>query len=429
MAKNKGKAAKKPTVPPPRSKEDELEDLLNEFRARVDEPLIILFHDEVGYDDARTQLSKIAENVDVEESSGFDPSGLQNGVASSPSEVFSSSGCSSSSHIGNGGIVRGPSSHATSEPSDIGSGYLVRSASSVEADSYGISRSCEIPSPDTDVDLLEVMRKMFPKLKDHDIKDAVKKSNNDLETAVDILLNIQHLEETSQRLKGVDGFAVDGPEKTYLGAQGSQKQGNKEGKQKRAKIDQLPVKYKLKPAAPEADVDDFDESQQQATLYPSVPSAEQEYQLLLQTQQHGVNASQSFQSGRSQLRRGGLHYQAAHIYFERGQQQLQTQRQMISRCSDTFVDRQSTDGEIDLHNIPVNDGVRNALARTGLWWSELGEDRIRKAREQPLKIITGVGRHSANGSSPMYSKVGNELRKAGWKVQDGSGFYFVTGKK
>ncbi|EPE04795.1 smr domain containing protein [Ophiostoma piceae UAMH 11346] len=427
MGKKKGKAAQtQPEAPPSRTKEEEMEDLLNEFRARVDEPLIILFHDELGFEGARQTLTGIAANVFMEESSGFDPSGLQNETAdSSPGIVGSSEADSSSRTESRKGDGRSPS-RLTTATSDADSGPLSPTAS-IYGGSYDGWRGGANDSPTDSCDIMVTLRAAFPGLKDIDIKNALKKSDGDMDKASDYLLNITYLEETSQRPKGVDGFFANGDFRP------GSKRRVKNAKQKQPKTDQVPVSYKLKPLALEEDDGGGASSGHQQTSRSTLTlSSEDQRQNLAVILHHREIGSQSYESARDLFRRGRsdpLFRQAAVVYTERSQEHHKTARLHESIHSDSIVAGQSAGNKIDLHNVPVLDGVRNALARTQLWWSSLGEDAIRKARENPLQVVTGIGRHSASGSSPMYSQVGRALRDAGWKVQDGIGHYIVTGKK
>ena len=50
---------------------------------------------------------------------------------------------------------------------------------------------------------------MFPTLKELDLRNAVETHGGDLDKAIDELQNLQYLEETGQRPKGVDGLLCD----------------------------------------------------------------------------------------------------------------------------------------------------------------------------------------------------------------------------
>ena len=364
----------------------------------------------------------------MEESSGFDPSGLQNETANSSPDMVGSSEADSSYRTESGKGDRRSPSRITTATSDAESGPFSPTAS-VSGGSYDGWRAGANDSPTDSCDILAGWRAAFPGLKDIDIKDALKKSDGDIVKASDYLLNITHLEETSQRPKGVDGFFADDNSRPGF------KKRRKSAKKKQPKTDQVPVSYKLKPVELETEDDGSAVSgHQQTSLSRSALtlSSEDQSQNLAVILHHREVGSQSYESARDLFRRGKsdpLFRQAAVVYTERSQEHHRAARVYESIHSDSIVSSQSSGNKIDLHNVPVPDGVRNALVRTQLWWSALGEDSIRKARESPLQIVTGIGRHSAGGSSPMYSQVGRALKDADWKVSDGIGYYIVTGKK
>lgn len=93
-----------------------------------------------------------------------------------------------------------------------------------------------------------------------------------------------------------------------------------------------------------------------------------------------------------------------------------------------MVDQSSTSNKIDLHGLPVADGVRIALERTRRWWSNLGEDRARRAKEDVFTVVTGMGNHNSGGVSRMRQEVGAALRREGWRLTTGTGQYFISGK-
>lgn len=62
------------------------------------------------------------------------------------------------------------------------------------------------------------LRAMFPEIKEFDVGYALKKCNNDFQSALEHLLNMQYLEETGQQTKGIDGFAqLEEPRKQRKG--------------------------------------------------------------------------------------------------------------------------------------------------------------------------------------------------------------------
>lgn len=102
---------------------------------------------------------------------------------------------------------------------------------------------------------------------------------------------------------------------------------------------------------------------------------------------------------------------------------------MTSTAADLLVNQQSRPNEIDLHGVIVQDGVRIARQKALNWWENLGDTKSRKARERPLTIITGIGRHSAGGVSQMRKAVAAALLQDGWKVEIGTGKFTLTGRR
>ena len=94
-----------------------------------------------------------------------------------------------------------------------------------------------------------------------------------------------------------------------------------------------------------------------------------------------------------------------------------------------MVDRNSTRSMVDLHGVTVADGVDIARNRVLQWWDGLGEDRTRKAREEGLTIVTGVGRHSVDGKSRLRSSVFKALVADGWQIEVLTGACCVTGRR
>ncbi|KAI1768527.1 hypothetical protein GGR53DRAFT_477179 [Hypoxylon sp. FL1150] len=141
----------------------------------------------------------------------------------------------------------------------------------------------------------------------------------------------------------------------------------------------------------------------------------------------------SFSSAAAAFRRGRSdpHFKAAGSYYaERAREEAASYRQASRVEARLLVDRNSTRGDtIDLHGVTVADGVEIAIDRTWRWWDGLGgEDRARRAKEGGFRIITGLGRHSVDGKSPLRTAVAKALLADGWKVEVGTGSYTVVGR-
>lgn len=144
----------------------------------------------------------------------------------------------------------------------------------------------------------------------------------------------------------------------------------------------------------------------------------------LQRRQAGASAAQMYRKGAS----NPLFRQAAVVYSERAQEHSRAAYQATSTAADLLVDQQSRPGEVDLHGIFVQDGVRIARQKSLNWWQNLGDMKSQKAKQHPLIIITGVGRHSAGGVSPLRKAVAAALIQDGWKVEVGTGKFTIYGR-
>lgn len=202
------------------------------FRTQLDEALIRAIasdHDldtSSGYQAALQTLQGLAEDAAAEESIAFQPLGSPLDV-SSPQFGFIQDGASlsSSSVSQQASAMNTDSSHtdmsssnaATSSPS-LAPGYSVPRLTSFDKASEG--------------DKISQLRDMFADLKEIDIKTAIKKADGDFQAALDDLLNIQYLESTGQRQRGVDGFFRENDEEIGKG-----KKKNRKKRQNKAKAE------------------------------------------------------------------------------------------------------------------------------------------------------------------------------------------------
>ncbi|KAI0541948.1 hypothetical protein GGR58DRAFT_454543 [Xylaria digitata] len=144
-----------------------------------------------------------------------------------------------------------------------------------------------------------------------------------------------------------------------------------------------------------------------------------------------ASAKHSYASASSAYKRGKSDpymRQVAGFYADRARSEAASQRQLTSIEAELLVNEQSTEDTIDLHGVSVQDGVDIAVDRVWNWWNALGENKVRKAREDGLKVVTGLGRHSSDGKSRLRVNVFKALVADGWKVQVLTGVYLVTGR-
>ncbi|PFH56937.1 hypothetical protein XA68_15750 [Ophiocordyceps unilateralis] len=145
-----------------------------------------------------------------------------------------------------------------------------------------------------------------------------------------------------------------------------------------------------------------------------------------QAKKHAVTSA-------AQLHRIGaanpLYRQAASVYAEQARDQAKQAQNATSAAADLLVAQHSTHCSVDLHGVPVHDGVRIALQKTQDWWDSLGEFKARRAKEQGFTVITGLGRHCAGGVSRLRQAVAAALLQDRWKIQVLTGMFLVTGRR
>ncbi|CAK7228786.1 hypothetical protein SBRCBS47491_007024 [Sporothrix bragantina] len=372
-----GKTKKKKTKAPQKSEDEQLEELVTQYGKLVEESLIILIFKEQGFQKASEALADLSRDVALEEATGFDPSGLQ-GAVSDNATPDTSEGSSYHTPV--------EDSSQIASLSDYGSGSVSGSQGiPLSAAAWDDWRAVANELPTDGSSTLAILKDAFPTLKDSDIVRALKETGDDVDKASDVLLNLEHLEQTGQRAKGIDAFFR--PEDETLEWNANKKKKGKDAALQAAKNGRSPLtlSYKLSPM--------------------------------------GLDGADDIDDGSSLAKCGPTRAQREAIARQ------QRQRQIGGNASDELVDQQSTANKVDLHHVIVRDGVRIALERTRYWWAHLGEDRVRKAREDPLQVVTGIGLHSPRGYSRMYGAVGAALVRDGWKVQPGQGHYYVSGKK
>lgn len=153
-------------------------------------------------------LDSISASADIEESSGFDPSGSSGPAAvgnapdhsgssarESPSETDFTSMSQSVGALSLGGL--------DDETATQSAEYLEREAQTNEH----IARLQPLTTESKESILIDA----FPGLKEFDIKWTLKKHNNDIESAMEDLLFQTFQEETGGRHRGVEGFSEGGP--------------------------------------------------------------------------------------------------------------------------------------------------------------------------------------------------------------------------
>ncbi|KAL1881307.1 hypothetical protein Daus18300_001160 [Diaporthe australafricana] len=448
--------------------------LVDEFRSALDESLIIAIVGDydlaLQFEEARAILQGLSQDAEAEEASRF----VSNGVDGDVDDLAALDGPANTN-----------SSHSISgsKPcTDTSSRTDFSDTLSEQFESLELPSDVDVLALDEDGKVAE-LKTMFPLLKDMDIKFYLRKVDGDFTKACEELLSTQFLEENGLRPKGIEGAFREydhiGQKKgknrisvlqvdhsLLYGRSGAETPKEKAGK---ARLD---VEYRLKPLDLEAEdkaasspVSPALAASRPLTRRSSLPrlmpssstpnvanSAPNTPRLKSTTEWQTVQTAkprktyselasdaaaaraataQSFGAAQAAYRRGksdALFRPVAGVLAERAREQLGRSRAAQSESYEALVDENSSAGHIDLHGVPVADGVRMALERTAAWWAALGEDRARRAREDGFTVVTGLGNHSSKGVSRMRQDVGAALKRAGWRVRTETGQFVVTGK-
>ncbi|KAK0641273.1 hypothetical protein B0T16DRAFT_431143 [Cercophora newfieldiana] len=373
--------------------------LIGEFSTVLDESLILAIVDERDveneYAEIRLILNALADTARAEQATGFDPSGL---------------GCWAETE-----------GQASDEVETCGNGMSTENATTVseysDSDVPKFTHQPDLGEPEK----IENLQLIFPNFKEHTIKFVLKQSGGDLERAFDHLLDRQYLEESGELPKGIDGFyAPDGAPQQGRGSAGRNRP--KKGKAK------LPVSYTVvSPVSNDAEIEGASGPSSVPTtsrLSPRSPTLQ-----LASTSLPLSSANRSHMRSAASLNRlGPLGRQGAIVYIQRAREEARLSLAKTAGMAEMLVNSQSTSNKIDLHGVTVLDGVRIAKHRVWQWWENLGEARERTARQQGFTVVTGVGRHSANGVSRLRQAVGAALKNDGWRVETLTGQFYVTGR-
>ncbi|KAJ5173137.1 hypothetical protein N7492_005730 [Penicillium capsulatum] len=123
---------------------------------------------------------------------------------------------------------------------------------------------------------------------------------------------------------------------------------------------------------------------------------------------------------------------ASAVYRQRVQEHRELAMRSLSLASDRLVDQQSIGCDLDLHGVTVANALRITRERVEAWWHALGDTKfIRgggKSVHGGFKIVTGVGRHSHDGTSRLGPAVSKMLMSEGWRFEIDRGCLLVTGR-
>ncbi|KAI6367244.1 hypothetical protein MCOR25_004977 [Pyricularia grisea] len=446
------------------SNPDALTGLLDDFRPFLEESLILAI---VGDYDLTTQaeaargtLQLLASDAEKEETSTFNPSGIALDAGFSESADHRASV---------------PGSTRTDETPWLSS--VTSDSPTLDAEVEPWNEDQDIPDDEKEATLIA----MFPEMKVFDVKFELQRANGDFEKAMLALLNIQYLDEAGELQRG-----------TVMGTESPGSRNRKKSKGKKKATTQsngaksnlrLDVAYKLKPVS----LEEPDEESSATTsplrspLYSPIsstgfasparsspaPHASQQRKppvdplswqkvesrksatpkagpglisgLLYQDSSAALRdaAGYSFDQAHNAWRRGRsdpLFRTAAVVYSERGHSQVGAAQVRERADYEALVDRQSAGDPdlIDLHGVPVREGVEMALSRTRRWWRRLVETEEHGARaaakQRPFVVVTGSGNHSAGGVSRLRQSVGVALARDGWCVEAQTAKFVVSGR-
>ncbi|KAK7942799.1 uncharacterized protein PG986_011912 [Apiospora aurea] len=212
--------------------EDPTSKLVDELCSLLDESTILSicsdFHlnDPEQFQLARDILLSISRDVEAEEATGFNPSGI------GADEIVDINKLNLDDADETAAVVVGSdvkSSDGLTTTTESSQAHSLFSASSSKASTLDASETFRVGVFDglKDAEKEEQLLSMFTSLKPVDVRLALKKSKGDASLAIDHLLNIEWLEQTGQRIKGVDGFYT--PDETVP-------QRKRKGKKKKAGV-------------------------------------------------------------------------------------------------------------------------------------------------------------------------------------------------
>lgn len=140
-----------------------------------------------------------------------------------------------------------------------------------------------------------------------------------------------------------------------------------------------------------------------------------------------MQAAQAARRSRSNPLYGG----ASAYYRQVGQQHRERAMNQLAAASDQLVDRQSSNCDLDLHGVTVENAKRIVRERVAAWWDSIGDAKYVRGGGVDIhggyKIVTGIGRHSRDGTSRLGPAVGKMLISEGWRVCITPGSLIVLG--
>ena len=273
-----------------------------------------------------------------------------------------------------------------------------------------------------------LLKEMFHDAKDFDISYILRKANNDIEKAVDELLNQTLLRnedldggETFIR-KGIEAFTEPSINARGRKSRRKQKQILRRTSSTPAPAAPIIPQYLRRAPSPTSDSQSTRSSSNYAIPLPRSTDA-----ALRSARIHALTQAQA---AHRKAKSNPLYGGAAAYYSSEYRESSAMLRQVEAVAADELVMRQSKPGEVDLHGVNVEDAKRITQLRVEQWWVREGLEwaRAGKVMGGGLRIITGVGRHSESGKGKLGPAVKGMLSRDGWKIEEGQGVLEVVGK-
>ncbi|KAH6685039.1 hypothetical protein F5X68DRAFT_171524 [Plectosphaerella plurivora] len=180
--------------------------LVAEYSSLLDEALVIALVSDHNLDDpaqlaqARETLQTIAKDVPLEEATGFNPSGIADTISSGEGTQYKGTHTDDTNDKGADDTFESSSHGRDSESCHTGI-----TSPNLEATESSAPRIRAFEGQ-TDEYQVSQLQEMFADLKTHDIELAFRKTQGNFQSTLEYLLNIQYLESTGERQKGVDTF-------------------------------------------------------------------------------------------------------------------------------------------------------------------------------------------------------------------------------
>ena len=269
-----------------------------------------------------------------------------------------------------------------------------------------------------------LLEEMFHGATRFDISYILRKVDNNLEKAVDELLNQAYFKDEdlkngeSNLKKGIEAFT-----EPAVGAQGRRGRRKKKQPQRRTSSTPVPLVPQYLPRDISPNTPDIYIASSNSAAPLPLPRASA---LLVARSNAFAQAQAAHRKSKSIPLMGG----AASYYSSVARDAHAALRQHDSARANELVARQSRPGEVDLHGVSVSDATRIAKMEVEQWWEREGREWSREGKVMVggLRIITGVGRHSDGGRGKLGPAVRAMLQRDDWKIEEGEGVFEVVGR-